>query len=185
MSKISMHDTAVRAVVPLVDLGDVLICGLPGLVIAQDGQTYLDPEHADLTYDFLKSHGVVRLYLLMEDLELPPATKSVLEKAAKFKGIALEWMPIVDYGRPDQAFEDVWTPDRSGRADILENQGSIAVACLYGAGRSGMMAAAISAECGIEPRKAVRYVRKFYSEAVGSKTQEDWVAAGKYLIDDL
>ena len=176
-----MQDTAVRAVVSLEDLGDVLICGLPGLVIAQDGQAYLDPEHADLTNDYLKAHGVVRLYLLMEDLELPPETKNVLEKSAKAKGIELEWMPIVDYGRPDAEFEQIWKPNRTRRASILENNESIGVACLYGAGRSGMMAAAISAECGIAPRKAVRYVRRFYAEAVGSKTQEDWVASGRYL----
>jgi hypothetical protein len=92
-----MHETAVRAIVPMDGLGDIVICGLPGLVIAFDGSAHLDPEHAEHTFEYMKSIGVSHLYLLMEDMELPAQARSVLEDKAGVAGVTLEWMPIVDY----------------------------------------------------------------------------------------
>ena len=181
MSKILKHETSVQAVVTLDRKGDIVICGLPGLVIGRDGGLNLDPEHADLTFEYLNCLGVNRLYLLMEDIEIPSETRPLLESIASAHAISLEWLPIVDCGRPDQVIEDVWKSDRLGRQKMLHNKKNIGVACLYGAGRSGMMAASIVAEAGVDPKKAVRYVRKFFAEAVGSKDQERWVAEGTYL----
>lgn len=159
-----------------------MICGLPGLLIDFDGTSYLDPEHAELTFKYLACLDVTCLYLLMEDFELPPNTKPVLEASAQKVGITLKWLPIVDFGKPDQASESIWVSEHDEREKILESDKNIGLACLYGAGRSGMMAAAMAAQHGTGPKKAVRYVRKFYSEAVGSPVQEQWAASGSYLI---
>lgn len=177
-----MHETSVRAIVPIKGAGNSVICGLPGLVVAHDGSAYLDPEHAEVTFEYLHSIGVVTLYLLMEDLELPPQTKRVMAKMSKAAGVSLVWLPIVDFGRPDAVAEAAWKDGRGARQMMLRQNDNIAVACLYGAGRSGMMAAAMVAEVGaIDAKKAVGYVRKFYEEAVGSPAQEKWVASGSYL----
>lgn len=181
MTSIAMHETSVRAVVPIKGFGNSVICGLPGLVIAHDGTACLDPEHAEATFEYLRSIGVVSLYLLMEDFELPPETRSVLRKASRKVGVTLIWLPIVDFDRPDARTEKAWKKGREARHKLLLNKENIAVACLYGAGRSGMMAAAMVAEEGMAATKAVRYVRKYYGEAVGSSTQEKWVASGSYL----
>jgi protein-tyrosine phosphatase len=77
--------------------------------------------------------------------------------------------------------EEKWKMARQTRFKMLKKQDSVGVACLHGAGRSGMMAAAIGAECGVAPSKAVRYVRRCYTDAVGSVAQEKWVASGTYL----
>jgi hypothetical protein len=34
---------------------------------------------------------------------------------------------------------------------------------------------------GIEAKQAVRFVRRYFDEAVGSREQERWVEAGTYL----
>jgi protein-tyrosine phosphatase len=181
MTSIAMHETSVRAIVPIEGFGNSVICGLPGLVISHDGTAYLDPEHADTTFEYLHSIGVVSLYLLMEDFELPPETRTVLRQASRKAGVSLIWLPIVDFGRPDAVAEKAWKRGRKKRHKQLQNKDNIAVACLYGAGRSGMMAAAMVAEEGMAASKAVRYVRKYYGEAVGSIAQEKWVASGTYL----
>ena len=181
MPQIPVHETSVRAVVPQKDNGSLLICGLPGLRINNAGLTYFDPEYAEQTFAYLAASDVYLLVLLMEDFELPAEARTLIAKMASDCNILIKWIPVVDYGAPNGFAEDLWKAGREQRRDFLIDGHSIAVACLYGAGRSGMMAAAICAEMGIEAKQAVRFVRRYFDEAVGSREQERWVEAGTYL----
>jgi len=180
---IPMHETSVRSVVPLDNGGQLAICGLPGLEISRDGSLYLDPCTAEVTFEYLSHLGIKMLYLLMENLEMPKGTNDVLQGHAQTNGIELVWMPIVDFGAPDVAFEGEWKLGFSNRAKILDAGNGIGLSCVYGAGRSGMMACAIAVERGIPAQNAVHFVRTTFPEAVGSKQQENWVSRGDYLAD--
>jgi len=175
------HETSVRAIVPQQDHGNLVLCGLPGLRIGHDGTGYYDPEYAALTFEYLSEMKVSLLYLLIEEIELPPNAKRLLEGLGLEQDITINWVPIVDYGVPDKVSENLWKTGRSVRLDCLRDGDSIAISCIYGAGRCGMMAAAISAEMGIDAHRAVRYVRKHFEEAVGSLAQERWIAKGTFL----
>jgi protein-tyrosine phosphatase len=175
-----MHETSVRAVIPLEQGGRLCLCGLPGLEIEIDGSTQFLPLSAELTFEYLKKINTKRLYLLMEDFELPEGTRSNIEQLARDMEIDLSWMPIVDFGIPDQTFEVEWNAGAKERLSVLSSDGCLALSCLYGAGRSGMMAAATLAELGTRASKAVRVIRKTFPKAVGSLEQEDWVANRDY-----
>ena len=181
MQSIPMHETSVRAVVPLEGRGSIVLCGLPGFCISHDGSPYFSPEHSEQTFEYLAGLGVSLVYLFMENFELPPQAKEMIDATASQFKISAEWIPIVDYATPDDATQEKWKAGRSQRFDCLDRGESIAVTCLYGAGRSGMMAAATVAEMGVETRKAVSFVRQNFVEAVGSLEQERWVAGGTYL----
>lgn len=153
------------------------MCGLPGLRISHNGSGYFDPEYAELTFEYLAGCKVSLFYLFMEEIELPPQSKKLIEDLGRLHSMTIKWIPVVDYG----TLEALWKGGLSERSDCLGDGDSIAVSCVYGAGRCGMMGAAISAEMGIDAKKAVRYVRKHFGEAVGSIQQERWIAGGTFL----
>jgi protein-tyrosine phosphatase len=117
----------------------------------------------------------------MEDFELPIEAKTLINNLATYSNIEINWIPVVDFHAPNGVAEDLWKAGRAQRKACLDKGESIAVACLYGAGRSGMMAAAVCAEMGVEAKQAVRFVRRHFDEAVGSREQERWVESGTYL----
>ena len=178
---VALGETSIRGIVPILGQSKLVISGLPGLEISRDGSLYLDPCSAELSFRFLKSLDTRLLYIMVEDFEMPPHTRSVLQENADACKIDLRYMPVVDFGAPDLPLENLWKQERSDRAKVLEDGHSIALACAYGSGRSGMMAAAVAAETGVGCKEAVAFVRSHFSEAVGSAKQEAWVAAGGFL----
>ena len=181
MPAIQVHETSVRAIIPQTKQGCLAMCGLPGLRMAYDGSGYFDPEHAAMTFAYLTDLDVSLFYLFMEDFELPVKSKQLIEELGRQHNIAISWVPIIDYGIPNAETEAIWKFDRNQRSNLLDQGHSIAVSCLYGAGRCGMMAAAISSEMGVDSKKAVGYVRTYYAEAVGSLAHERWIAKGSFL----
>jgi len=97
MQSIPMHETSVRAVVPLEGRGSIVLCGLPGFCISHDGSPYFSPEHSEQTFEYLAGLGVSLVYLFMENFELPPQAKEMIDATASQFKISAEWIPIVDY----------------------------------------------------------------------------------------
>lgn len=178
---IKFHETSVRALIPLPKTGKILLSGLPGLEINYDGGAYLDPPSCELTFALLQHHKTKMIYILMEEHEVPGATVESVNKIAETFGVETRWMPIIDFDKPEATFENEWRAGQARRASILSEDGAICMCCLYGAGRSGMMAAALAVEAGVAPEKAVSYLRTFFEEAVGSPAQEKWVVKASYL----
>jgi len=124
---------------------------------------------------------VKSIFLLMEDHELPESSKDTIEQAAQKLGVRTFWFPIRDFDIPNEEFTSDWLQTGPFRKKSIDNGDSICLACLYGAGRSGMMAAALLREYGHAPKDAVSHLRTHYSEAVGNKKQELWVAGDTFL----
>ena len=174
-------ETDLRAIIPMPNGGNLIMSGLPGLVIGRDGTSYILPEHCDQTFTKLQNLRTRAIYMLMEDIELPPLTKDIIQKAAVARNIDLHWMPIVDFNRPEEAFVTQWRGSIDYRTGITSVGDSICLSCMYGAGRSGMMATSIVAQSGKDSSDAIDYVRSFYPDAIGSEKQENWIKGNSYL----
>jgi len=95
------------------------------------------------------------------------------------QGIAHTHAPIDDFGVPDAAFADAW-PALSGRIHaLLDRGGTIVLHCRAGLGRSGMVAARLLVERGIDPARAVARVRAARPGAIETEAQAGWVASGE------
>lgn len=175
------HDTSIRAIIPYSETSHIVMSGLPGLEIARDGSSYLHPELCELSFEALSEKRVEVVYMLMEKHELPEQSQEIIGRYAKRFEIKLEWMPIRDFDIPKPAFTKKWKNTCAYRRDILSGGGSICVACLYGAGRSGMIAAAIFSELGMACDEAISFVRKEYRVAIGNAKQEDWIKRAAFL----
>lgn len=170
--------TSVQAVLPTgTGTGKIIMAGLPGFEIARDGSGYMDPESCSLTFDALKNHSTTTVFIFVEELEFPEFALSILKQASHDIGANLVWIPVPDYGIPDDKARETWVEGRAGRVREIRDGHSICLVCLYGAGRSGMMAAATFTELGQTGDQAINHVRSYFSEAIGNMRQAQWVKA--------
>lgn len=124
----------------------------------------------DLSGDLarLKAWGADLVVSLVEPPELPPGYAAALER------VALPWiaLPIPDYGVPrDEAV------DRrlNGLLADLSRGGRIAVHCMGGCGRSGMVVARLMVLAGEPAEAAVARLREVRPCAIETPAQLAWV----------
>lgn len=170
------HDTSIRAVIPLSTGGRLIMAGFPGLRIAPDGALYIDPEAQELTLSTMTDMGVRRLFVLPEMAELPEGMLSGLLAVATDGGLNPIAMPIVDFSFPDEAFVRDWNRMRPELDAILTADHAVAFCCQYGAGRSGLLAANVMIERGLEAQDAIACVRSHFGEAIESESQVGWLS---------
>jgi protein-tyrosine phosphatase len=119
--------------------------------------------------------GVVRLVLLVEDHELGRwGDVRIVEFGAKV-GIDVRRYPIPDGAAPASTAE----MDRILEAiDDGRASGDVAVACMGGVGRSGMVAACALVRAGSSPAEAIARIRRLrHPTAVETAAQERFVSA--------
>jgi ADP-ribosyl-[dinitrogen reductase] hydrolase len=138
--------------------------------------------HEDL--DRVAAWGAAGIVTLVTGRELVDLAVPTLgdEVRARF----MEWHhhPIQDWHAPNATFEMSW-PDTSRRLrGLLEAGNRVLVHCKGGLGRAGTIAARLLVEMGAEPEQAIRDVRQSRSpQAIENRAQEDWVRAGKGVVD--
>jgi protein-tyrosine phosphatase len=154
-------------------LGMTVLPGKHGPSSRYPGRVYRRELAADLAT--LASQGVRRLILLVEDAELRRWGDSDLVAKAATAGVDVVRHPMPDGGTPPSLGEmDVILREaRTGRA-----AGNVAVACMGGVGRTGMVAACALVATGLAPADAIARVRRIrHPEAVETPAQEHFVAA--------
>lgn len=180
------HDPAPRVDwIPARDFGD----GLPGRV----GMTVLPGKHGpsvrypgriyrnDLDHDLssLLAGRIVRLVLLVDDGELQRwGDPHIVERGAA-AGLAVDRYPMPDGGTPADinAMQAILASVASARA-----VGDVAVACMGGVGRSGLVVACALVASGWDPGAAIERVREVrHPTAVETRAQEDFVR--KFHLD--
>lgn len=165
--------------IPARDFGD----GLPGAV----GMTVLPGKHGhslrypgrvyrgDLDHDLAALHGarVVRLVLLVDDEELRRWGDPGIVGRGAAAGVEVDRHPMPDGGTPADigAMEAILASVTAARA-----VGDVAVACMGGVGRSGMVVACSLVAAGWDAEAAIERVREVrHPTAVETRAQEDFV----------
>jgi protein-tyrosine phosphatase len=155
-------------------LGLTFLPGKRGASVRYPGHVYQRDTSTDLAT--MHATGVVRLVLLVEDEELDHwGDARIVELGARAQ-VDVRRHPIPDGAAPsstldmDRILDDI----DEGRA-----AGDVAVACMGGVGRSGMVAACALVRAGRTPAAAIELVRTLrHPTAVETTAQERFV--GRY-----
>jgi protein-tyrosine phosphatase len=152
-------------------LGLTFLPGKRGASQRYPGHVYRRDTAADMAA--LRSAGVVRLILLVEDGELRRWGSGDIVELGSAAGVDVRRHPIPD-GAPaasvremDRILEEI----TEGRAT-----GDVAVACMGGVGRTGMVAACALGRAGLSAEEAIARVRAVrHPTAVETRAQERFV----------
>lgn len=154
-------------------LGLTILPGKHGPSSRYPGRVYRRDLATDLAA--LASHGVRRLILLVEDAELRRWGEVAVVDRAAVAGIEILRHPIPDGGVPESlgVMDEILHDARVGSA-----AGNVAVACMGGVGRTGMVAACALVSAGLTPADAIAHVRRIrHPEAVETAAQAVFVAS--------
>lgn len=171
------QETSVRAAIPVPGGGAVVTMGFPGLAFGVDGEQYLDPQRMAATLDHPALSGCRLLALLVEPQEAPVGAVALLTRACAARGIRLAHLPIEDYAAPSPGFADAWAALAPEIAAALAPGAALGLACHYGAGRSGMIAAGVLIDRGASVEGAVESLRAEFPDSIESAPQLDWLVA--------
>lgn len=80
-----------------------------------------------------------------------------------------------DGGVPDARWERWWSAISDELHACLADEGRLAIHCLAGIGRTGLVACRLLVEQGMGPEEALRRVRRARPGSVESLSQEDYV----------
>jgi protein-tyrosine phosphatase len=154
-------------------VGLTILPGKHGASTRYPGRVYRRDLGRDLAD--LSTQGVGRMVLLVEDVELERwGDPRIVDRAAE-RGIEILRHPMPDGGVPASVAEmdTILAELRAGLA-----RGSVAVACMGGVGRTGMVAACALVAGGLHPEEAIAQVRSVrHPEAVETEQQRSFVHA--------
>lgn len=152
-------------------VGLTFLPGKHGRSTRYPGRIYRREVQRDLVT--LVELGVRHLVLLVEDRELERWGDLDIVDRGGAAGVQIHRFPMVDGGVPRDLAEMQRILDVivAGRRD-----GDVAVACMGGVGRTGMVAACHLVKRGLAPREAIATVRDVrHPEAVETQAQEQFV----------
>lgn len=146
----------------------------PGIVQGGPSERAWD-RNLDLDLAAIKAWGASALVTLIDDYELE--ILSVADLPQKARAIGLEWhqLPIMNRDAPYEAFEEKWITSGRILRQHLRRGERIVLHCVYGLGRSGMVAARLLAELGESPDSAISRVRTARRGAIETEIQEQHV----------
>lgn len=154
-------------------LGLTFLPGKHGESVRYPGLVYRRELETDLSE--LASAGVRRLVLLVEDGELERWGDPGIVETSLAHGIAVDRRPMPD-GSPPASIEEM--DDILASIAEARTAGDVAVACMGGVGRTGVVAACALVAAGWSSRAAIERVRAVrHPEAVETPTQEAFVTA--------
>jgi len=135
------------------------------------------PWKRDLELDLqvISDWGAQALVSLIEDYEFELLGVPELPEMTEHFGIRWFHLPIVDVSIPDRRFEEVWETAGKELRRILADSGRIVLHCRGGLGRTGMIAARLLVEFGMDPRAAIARVRQARPGAIQTREQEEYV----------
>ena len=152
-------------------LGLTFLPGKRGASLRYPGHVYRRDTAADL--DAMRSAGVVRLILLVEDGELQSWGDAGIVALGAEAGVDVKRHPIPDGAPAASAAEMDLILDE---IDEARANGDVAVACMGGVGRTGMVAACALLRAGRSADDAIARVREVrHPTAVETRAQERFV----------
>jgi protein-tyrosine phosphatase len=154
-------------------LGLTFLPGKRGASLRYPGHVYRRDTASDL--DAMRTAGVVRLILLVEDGELMNWGDAGIVALGAAAGVDVKRHPIPDGAPAASAAEMDLILDE---IDEARATGDVAVACMGGVGRTGMVAACALLRAGRSAEAAIARVREIrHPTAVETRAQERFVRA--------
>lgn len=152
---------------PLADGGNLIFTPCPGT------------KGADLAESLaqLRQAGADAVISMTPSDELEKLEVAALPAAVAQAGMHWFHFPVEDDAAPGPAFEDAWAANRDAVMALLSRQGSIAIHCRGGSGRTGFMAALILRETGMEGERADTLVKGLRPNALTLPAHTDYLAA--------
>ena len=129
--------------------------------------------------------GANGVLCLVEPHELKMNKVEGLPAAVQYAGMWWKHLPIIDMDIPNQEFEDVWAVEGERIRHALRIGERVAIHCYAGLGRTGMIAARILVEFGVEPEQAIRRVRRDNRRRIQTKSQANFVRSCYSLVDSI
>lgn len=129
----------------------------------------------DLDLQVIMDWGTEVLVTLIEPFEFELLSIPELPEKVREYGIRWLHLPIVDVWVPDALFEDAWEAAGEELRKVLSAGGRIVMHCRGGLGRTGLVAARLLIEFGMDPREAIRRVRAARPGAIQTREQEEYV----------
>lgn len=155
--------------------GQIALTAWPGLREDPSGRPWIDPEDTSDLLEGLRELRTTHILGLCEENDLPSGTIDLWREATKTVGLVGTHMPIRDFTAPDAAFMRNWTRLRPELLARLVRGETVAMSCLFGAGRSGTVAALLLTETGLDMPTAIARVKTGFGPAIESPIQDRWL----------
>ncbi len=125
----------------------------------------------DIDLDAIAAWGAKLVLTLVEPEELHMLKVPNLGEGVQQRGLAWRHLPIADFSIPTQFFERQWLNEGHLIRERLRQGEDVLIHCKGGLGRAGMMAARLLVELGMEPKAAIRQVRRERPGAIETPAQ--------------
>lgn len=125
--------------------------------------------------DAIASWVAAAMVTLMEDHEFDLLKVRQLPFAAIERGISWFHVPIRDVSIPDFRFHERWIGIGIRLREMLQRGEKVLIHCRGGLGRSGLVAAMLLIDSGVEAQEAVAMVRESRPGAIETVQQEAFV----------
>jgi len=130
----------------------------------------------------LQDWGANGIVTLNEPHELKMHGVEEMPKMIADAGMWWKHLPIIDMDIPNQDFEDTWAVEGERIRHALRLGERVAIHCYAGLGRTGMIAARILVEMGIEPELAIRTIRSDNRRRIQTRAQANFVRSCHSLV---
>ena len=123
----------------------------------------------------LKAAGAQALITLMPEDELAKFAAESLPGACATAGLQWFHLPVEDDHAPDERFATAFAAQKQALLSLLEGQGTLAIHCRGGSGRTGFMAAILLLESGMDRDEVVRQVQGLRPHALKMPVHTDYL----------
>jgi ADP-ribosyl-[dinitrogen reductase] hydrolase len=132
--------------------------------------------NADL--DVIARWNAAAVVTLVERHELDALQISKIGREVRRRHMEWHHWPIPDESTPSAEFEQSWAANGERIRSLLRSGSKVLIHCKGGLGRAGMVSARLLVELGMDPKQAIKAVRKARPGAIGTVAQERWVKVG-------
>jgi protein-tyrosine phosphatase len=132
----------------------------------------------DADLNAIAAWGAVTIVTLLEQHELAHLAITRLGEEVQRRGMEWLHLPIPDVSTPEAEFEAKWPAVSRHLRSRLDAGENILIHCRGGVGRSGMVAARLLSEAGVDAETAIARVRAARPGAIETWEQEQWAKRG-------
>ena len=161
--------------------GTIGLVACPGVRVAATNPSSRKNLDADLQE--LVAWGTNGVVCFLEPHELAISKIEELPERVQSQGMWWRQLPIIDMGVPDQQFEDNWAEEGELIRHALRIGERVIFHCYAGLGRTGMMAARILVEMGMDADAAIMAVRQNNRRRIQNDKQETLVRTSTCLYE--